>query len=312
GGDGIDATTALTAAIVGGLEEDPNGEVGRAAPLEQLDRAVKVDVDPRGDVRGRGGVVARPHELVGAPALDALELRFDDFFDRSHRHKTLLPPFFGKTNKAVHPRRRESAYPFRPWHDSSASTMSRSRWATSTRRSPGTGASSSSSCAAAAGAWRSSIWATSSSRSHATRSRTATASVTSASWSTTRRPSGVRSRGPASSSRPRRTARFTIRGETTCRSSTTARSSSRRRRRSCAAWDSRSARATGRSRSCARRDSRSADYRPCLPAARLCRPARARYSTVVLKECVTDWPSSVTVTPAVTFLCFRVFGTAKT
>ena len=64
----------------GTLEEDSQGDVGRAALLEELRRAVKVDVRARGDRRRRLGFVTRPRELLKAPAKHALELGVDSGF----------------------------------------------------------------------------------------------------------------------------------------------------------------------------------------------------------------------------------------
>src|SRR3954469_15957670 len=60
GGDGIAARTAVTPPSMASAE-DFEREVGRAAALEHLDRAVQVDVRAGGELRRAGGVVTRPH-----------------------------------------------------------------------------------------------------------------------------------------------------------------------------------------------------------------------------------------------------------
>jgi hypothetical protein len=63
--------------------QDPDRKLGRAAPLDELDRLVEIDVRAS---RERDGVVAREthaHELGCAPALYAVEFGLDDFVCRS-------------------------------------------------------------------------------------------------------------------------------------------------------------------------------------------------------------------------------------
>ena len=91
-------------------------------------------------------------------------------------------------------------------------------------------------------AWRSSTWATSSSRSLSRgRSRATSTATSGSSWTTRRRCARRRSR-PGSRSRRHPRSISTTRGATCCRSSTTARSSSRRRREILAAMGLRRAR----------------------------------------------------------------------
>ena len=54
-------------------------ELGRAAAPDELDRLVEIDVRPRREGNGVVAGEADAHELGGAPALDALELRLDRF-----------------------------------------------------------------------------------------------------------------------------------------------------------------------------------------------------------------------------------------
>jgi hypothetical protein len=56
------------------LEQDLQSELLRAALLEQLDRAVEIDVVPNGDPPGRTGLVPRPFERFRTPPLDSLDL----------------------------------------------------------------------------------------------------------------------------------------------------------------------------------------------------------------------------------------------
>src|SRR3954469_22872593 len=61
----------------------PDRELGRAAPLDELDRLVEIDLEAGGE---RDGVVAREahaHELGSPPPLHAVELGLDDFVCRS-------------------------------------------------------------------------------------------------------------------------------------------------------------------------------------------------------------------------------------
>src|SRR5438105_15847825 len=51
------------------LEQDLEGHVGGAAPLEQVRRDVQIDVEPDGALGGRGRSVARPFERLGPPRL---------------------------------------------------------------------------------------------------------------------------------------------------------------------------------------------------------------------------------------------------
>src|SRR3954453_6210888 len=63
--------------------EDADRELGRAAPLDELDRLVEIDVQAGGE---RDGVVAREahaHELGCPPALYAVEFGLDYFVCRS-------------------------------------------------------------------------------------------------------------------------------------------------------------------------------------------------------------------------------------
>src|SRR4051794_21547130 len=64
---------------------------------------MEVDVGTGREVLCGARVVPGAHELLGAPSLHALQLRFDYFFDRRHLVLSLLHPYFGKTRGAVHP-----------------------------------------------------------------------------------------------------------------------------------------------------------------------------------------------------------------
>src|SRR5262245_19248345 len=76
-GDGIDASTRRLSSSYG-LEEDLEREVDRAAELDQLDRAVQVDVVALGQLSCGSGVVPCPLELLGPPANDAVGLGLFD------------------------------------------------------------------------------------------------------------------------------------------------------------------------------------------------------------------------------------------
>jgi hypothetical protein len=56
------------------LRQDLHGELGRAAVLDKLDRAVQIDVRPRGELVRDDTVLARADECLGTPALDPLAL----------------------------------------------------------------------------------------------------------------------------------------------------------------------------------------------------------------------------------------------
>src|SRR5213080_4144793 len=71
------------------LEEDAYGQVGRATTLEQLSCQVEIDVGAHCEVSRRGRVVPGPHELLGTPPLDALQLGLEDFFCRRHHAPVL-------------------------------------------------------------------------------------------------------------------------------------------------------------------------------------------------------------------------------
>src|SRR5215208_1844586 len=92
-GDGIDAISAATARAFcpprcspASSAEDAERRLGRATALEQLDRAVQVDVDARRQlgrrIRGEAGALER----LGAPPRDALLLGlFDRGVGRGHQ-----------------------------------------------------------------------------------------------------------------------------------------------------------------------------------------------------------------------------------
>jgi len=54
------------------LEEDLEGEIHRATPIQQVDRFVEVDVVARGEHERTLGVVARAFELFVTPPLDSI------------------------------------------------------------------------------------------------------------------------------------------------------------------------------------------------------------------------------------------------
>jgi hypothetical protein len=86
------------------LPEDAEGELGRAALLEQLDRAVQVDIVPASELDGGSRGVSGPLELGGAPRLDELLLGLANFCFRSrHLADLLLCDLFGETKKMVLP-----------------------------------------------------------------------------------------------------------------------------------------------------------------------------------------------------------------
>src|SRR5207247_519783 len=58
----------------GGLEQDSQRKLMVAAPLQQLDGAVEVDLQARSEPGGRRGRIAGTLELLQAPALDPLVL----------------------------------------------------------------------------------------------------------------------------------------------------------------------------------------------------------------------------------------------
>src|ERR1044071_3772887 len=60
-----------------GLQQDAERRLGRAAPFEQPDGEVEVDVVACGQLRGVLGVEPGPLQLVRAPLLDPLRLRLD-------------------------------------------------------------------------------------------------------------------------------------------------------------------------------------------------------------------------------------------
>ncbi|HEY5693465.1 MAG TPA: hypothetical protein VIR14_03075, partial [Gaiellaceae bacterium] len=61
-----------------GLAQDADREVDRAAPLHERDRVVEIDVEPGAEHDGIVSGEAHPHQLAGAPPLDALSFAFDD------------------------------------------------------------------------------------------------------------------------------------------------------------------------------------------------------------------------------------------
>src|SRR5919204_5567719 len=92
GGEGIEASTAVTPPLCPPLrlDEDLERELGRTAAVEQLDRGAQVDVEPARQLGGRIRLEAGFEQLLGAPALDALELALDDLVYRRHPHPSSL------------------------------------------------------------------------------------------------------------------------------------------------------------------------------------------------------------------------------
>src|SRR5688500_7698973 len=69
----------------GAAEQDLQGELGRAAGGQEVDRVVEVDVEACREHRGRSALVPRALQLAGPPALDPLLLRLLCFqLSRSH------------------------------------------------------------------------------------------------------------------------------------------------------------------------------------------------------------------------------------
>ena len=54
------------------LKEDLEREIHRAAPIQQVDRFVEIDVVARGEYERTLGVVARAFELFVTPPLDSI------------------------------------------------------------------------------------------------------------------------------------------------------------------------------------------------------------------------------------------------
>ena len=92
-GDGMEASSVTAERIVPRradgarqerLEQDLQGQLGRAAVPEQVDRVVEVDVAAARE-QGRGGrLVAGALELLGTSALDPLLFRLGGGLGRSH------------------------------------------------------------------------------------------------------------------------------------------------------------------------------------------------------------------------------------
>ena len=89
-GDGIDASTRRLSTSYW-REKDLERGVDRAAELDELDRAVQVDVVPLGQLSCGSGVVPRPLELLSPPAHDAIGLGLFDLDFLSHSHVWCLP-----------------------------------------------------------------------------------------------------------------------------------------------------------------------------------------------------------------------------
>jgi hypothetical protein len=66
------------------LAQDPIRELGRAATLDERDRLVKIDVEPRRECDGIVAREAHAHELGCPPALYAVEFGLGDVLCRSH------------------------------------------------------------------------------------------------------------------------------------------------------------------------------------------------------------------------------------
>src|SRR5579884_1372795 len=82
------------------LPQDLDGELGRAAALDELDGAMEVDVVAAGELRRRLRRVAGAFELVCAPVLDLVELPTRMSCRRRH---LALAPSFGRTVEPVLP-----------------------------------------------------------------------------------------------------------------------------------------------------------------------------------------------------------------
>jgi hypothetical protein len=83
------------------LKEDLEGEVRRAALLEHRRGVPDVDVVMGRELGRLVRVVAGAHQLVGAPALDALDFSLDYVF--YSRHGFFLFFHFGRNQQVVHP-----------------------------------------------------------------------------------------------------------------------------------------------------------------------------------------------------------------
>src|SRR5512134_4187180 len=92
-GDGMEASSVTAERIVPRradgarhkrLEQDLDGQVGRAAVPEQVDRVVEVDVAAAREQGGGGRLVAGALELLGTPSLHPLLFRLGGGLGRSH------------------------------------------------------------------------------------------------------------------------------------------------------------------------------------------------------------------------------------
>src|SRR5579885_3388438 len=80
--------------------QDLDGELGRAAALDDLDGAMEVDVVAACKLRSRLGRIPGPLELLCAPVLDLVELPARMSCRRRH---LALAPSFGRTDDPVLP-----------------------------------------------------------------------------------------------------------------------------------------------------------------------------------------------------------------
>src|SRR5438876_2862053 len=112
-GEGIEASKVTGQGILPDalascdLEEDPQGDVGGAAPLDQVGRAMEIDVVPDGDLGGCRRSVARPFECLGPPGLDQLGLLVRICFRSGHHSLSNL--VFGREGRADVPYPGESS-----------------------------------------------------------------------------------------------------------------------------------------------------------------------------------------------------------
>jgi hypothetical protein len=78
------------------LEENPQRQVGRTAPLDEVDREVEVDVEPSRQLRRSPRAVAGELELLGPPGLYQVGLL------ANHQLDSHLAYLFGRRGRPVH------------------------------------------------------------------------------------------------------------------------------------------------------------------------------------------------------------------